>query len=99
MTTQYIAFRGYNGGKYYGHKMVLCDSADEAEYKIVLKETDTLTQTEAGICLSVTAEKGFIKYWQREEMKSFKGVAFNPDPQYANAGVTIEAEVRKLIKI
>jgi hypothetical protein len=99
MATQYVAFKGYNGGEYYGHKMVLCDSAEEAEYKIVLKETDTLTQTKAGICLSVTAEKGFIKYWQCEEMKSFRGVAFNPDPQYANVGVAVDTQVRKLIKI
>lgn len=69
---QAVYFEGANAGDYYANIMHLAVGG-EAEYEVVLRDGDKLTNTDMGVMLF----RGRKQYIQCTRMSAFKGVAFS----------------------
>lgn len=67
-----VAFEGYNSMEYYGHHMIICESKDNAEFQVVLREDDKIVSADEAVFLV----RDGIWYSQNTKMDTFKDVSF-----------------------
>jgi len=72
-----VRFTGFNAYDYYGHEIHIVDpdSANLAEYEVVLRDTDELVESDCGVVL----KRDGVIYTQITKMNRFKGVSFIDD--------------------
>jgi extradiol dioxygenase family protein len=73
---RFVTFTGYNAYDFYGHTINLVENKQQAEYEIVIRDTDELVKTPD---FGVVLKRNGIIYNQIEKMNSFRGVSFIDD--------------------
>ena len=70
---KFVTFTGWNAYDFYAHAMNLVENIEQAEYEIVIRDTDQLIEsTELGVML----KRNGVFYTQIQKMNSFRGVSF-----------------------
>jgi DNA-binding XRE family transcriptional regulator len=93
----FVRFEGHNAGDYWGQRMVVVDTAEQADYELLLQDKDRLVMDPE---LGTLLVRNKIEYLQVERMIKFKGVNFAPWSDCGREADPDEPSVQcKLLKI